>query len=169
MTQAVMPPPPPPKPVVKTNKYGDLIPISKTDYEALKDSIRKDGLHYPIIINQKGDVLDGHNRLKICQELGVEPRFSTMHFDNDLQEEKFVRIINANRRHMNDYQKAKQALALEPIEAELARQRQLAGKKATETLSPNEPKGKGRVKEIVSKAVGLTPTTYLSQDNNRKG
>jgi len=157
MTQAVMPPPPAPKPavVIKTDKYGDLIPISKADYEALKDSIRKDGLHYPIIINQKDDVLDGHNRLKICQELGIEPRFEVKRFDNDLEEEKFVRIINANRRHMNEYQKAKQALALEPIEAELARQRQLAGKRATETLGSYEPKGKGRVKEIVSKAVGL--------------
>ena len=164
----------------KTEKWGNLIPISKVDYEALKESIRRDGkLHYPIKINQNGDVLDGHNRLKVCKELGtVEPRFETIHFDNDLEEERFVRIINANRRHMNKYQKAKQALALEPIEAELARKRQLAGKKATDTLSPDEPKVKGndkgkgegeviknvvggRVKEIVSQDVGLSPTTYF--------
>ena len=144
---------------IKTTKYADLIPISKADYEALKDSIRKDGLHYPIITNQNGDVLDGHNRLKICQELGIEPRFNTMRFDNELEEVKFVRIINSKRRHINDYEKAKQALALEPIEAELARQRQISAGQTQTPLSPHEPKG--RVKEIVSKAVGLSPTTYF--------
>jgi site-specific DNA-methyltransferase (adenine-specific) len=154
---------------VKTTKYGNLIPISKADYEALKDMIRKDRkLHYPILINQHRDVLDGHNRLKICQELaeleGIiveELRFETIHFDNDLEEERFVRIINANRRHMNDYQKAKQALALEHIESKLARQRQISSGKTQTPLSPNEPKRRGRVKEIVSKAVNLPPTTYF--------
>jgi N6-adenosine-specific RNA methylase IME4 len=142
---------------VKTDKYGNLIPISKADYDALKDSIAKDGLHYPIIVNQNGDVLDGHNRLRVCQELGIEPSFEIKQFDNDLLEERFVRIININRRHMNDFEKAEQALLLEPIESELARQRELAGKK---TLSPDEPRV-GRVKEIVSKAVNLSPTTYF--------
>ena len=158
-----MPPPPPAPPLeIKTTKYDNLIPISKADYEALRGWIAKDRkLHYPILINQNGDVLDGHNRLKVCKELGIEPRFETTYFDNDLEEERFVRLINVNRRHMNDYQKAEQALALEPIEAELARQRQLAGKKTTETLGSNEPKVKGRVKEIVSKDVNLSPTTYF--------
>jgi N6-adenosine-specific RNA methylase IME4 len=163
MTHGVMPPPPPAPPLeIKTTKYDNLIPISKADYEALRGWITKDRkLHYPILINQNGDVLDGHNRLKICKELGIEPRFETTYFDNDLEEERFVRLINVNRRHMNDYQKAEQALALEPIEAELARQRQLAGKKTTETLGSFEPKVKGRVKEIVSKDVNLSPTTYF--------
>jgi DNA modification methylase/ParB-like chromosome segregation protein Spo0J len=152
-------PSPPPKEQqleIKTTKYENLIPISKTDYDALKSWIAKDRkLHYPILLNQHGDVLDGHNRLKICKELNIEPRFEVIPFDNDLLEERFVRMINVNRRHMNDFQKAEQALALEPIESKLALQRELAGK----PLSPNEPRG--RVKEIVSKAVNLPPTTYF--------
>ena len=50
----------------------------------------------------------------------------------------------------------------EVIEAERAKQRQLAGVsiKVQETLGSNEPKGeKGKSVDIVAKSVGLSPTT----------
>ena len=37
----------------------------------LKDSIKKDGLHYPIVVNSKGEILDGHHRYRICKELDI--------------------------------------------------------------------------------------------------
>jgi ParB-like chromosome segregation protein Spo0J len=102
------------KVIIKTTKYENLIPISKTDYEALRSWIAEDmELHYPIIINRHGDVLDGHNRLKICKEFGIKPYFKVKYFfDNNelLEEEKFVRLINVNRRQMNDFQKAEQGM-----------------------------------------------------------
>ena len=52
---------------IKINpEYSNLVyPLSKLEYEQLKDSIRKDGLYLPIVINPKGEILDGHNRHKI--------------------------------------------------------------------------------------------------------
>jgi 16S rRNA G966 N2-methylase RsmD len=139
---------------IKTTKYGGLISISKADYDALKAQIANDKkLHYPILINQHGDILDGHNRFSICKELGItiiEPRFEIRAFDNDLEEERFVRLINVNRRHMNAFQKTEQGIAIEHIEAQLARQRQLSGT----TLGPNDHKGKTR--DLVAKQVGLS-------------
>ena len=57
---------------IKINpEYSKLVnPLSKLEYEVLKNSISNKGLHLPIIINQDNVILDGHNRLKICQELG---------------------------------------------------------------------------------------------------
>jgi ParB-like chromosome segregation protein Spo0J len=60
-------------PTFKINPdYSKLVnPLSNQEYEMLKDSIKKDGLHYPIAINSKGEILDGHHRYKICKELKI--------------------------------------------------------------------------------------------------
>ena len=56
---------------VRITKYIDKVhPLSKSEYEALKESIRQAGkLYVDIAINEKGDVLDGHHRIRICDEL----------------------------------------------------------------------------------------------------
>jgi ParB-like chromosome segregation protein Spo0J len=53
-------------------EYERLVPpLSREEYSALRDSIKEEGLHYPLIINSQGIILDGHNRFKACAELGV--------------------------------------------------------------------------------------------------
>ena len=58
---------------IKINpEYSKLVnPLSKSEYDILKNSIKEDGLHYPIVINPKGEILDGHHRYKICKELDI--------------------------------------------------------------------------------------------------
>jgi len=41
--------------------------------EELKLLIKERGLYHPIVINQHGDVLDGHHRLRACEELSPQP------------------------------------------------------------------------------------------------
>ena len=91
---------------VKINpEYSKLIyPLSKSEYKILKGSISNNGLHLPIIVNQDNVILDGHNRLKICQELGIEPHFEVIEFKDSLQEKEFVIEINLKRRHLNTFQ-----------------------------------------------------------------
>jgi len=43
--------------------------LPKEEYEALKRSIQNEGLHFPIIVNPEGYILDGHHRWRICQQL----------------------------------------------------------------------------------------------------
>ena len=64
------------KPQVKINpEYASLVSeLSPEEYESLKQSIKDNGLHVPIIVNQNGIILDGHHRYKACQELGVESK-----------------------------------------------------------------------------------------------
>ena len=73
---------------IKINpEYSKLInPLSKVEYEILKNSISNKGLHLPIIVYQDNVILDGHNRYKICKELDIKPRFEVKRFDDPLDE-----------------------------------------------------------------------------------
>jgi DNA modification methylase/ParB-like chromosome segregation protein Spo0J len=147
----------------------------------LKDSIKKDGLHYPIVVNPTGEILDGHHRYKICKELDKPIKSEIKHFD-PLEEKRFVIDINLKRRQLNDFQKAELAYKLEDIYKEQARLRQLSKLKNVKdkllslgsddhndndnddeiqtVKEDKEKEEKGRVIEVISKSHGLSPKTY---------
>ena len=53
-------------------EYENLVPpLSDSEFQALKKSIKIKGMYMPIVISH-GIVLDGHHRFKICKELGIE-------------------------------------------------------------------------------------------------
>lgn len=159
---------------IKINpEYSNLVyPLSKLEYEQLKDSIRKDGLYLPIVINPKGEILDGHNRHKICHELQIPLKYEKKSFESLADEKGFVIDVNLKRRHLNDFQKAELAYKLEVVEREKAKQRQseagkLFGKGKKEDnnrlVRSNDHKllkEKGRVIEAVSKELGISAKTY---------
>ena len=107
----------------------------------MKNSISNKGLHLPIIINQDNVILDGHNRLKICQELGIEPKFEVKEFQDPLQEKEFVIEINLKRRHLNNFQIAELEYKMEEIYKERAKLRSFSNlKNVKENIStaPND-------------------------------
>jgi SAM-dependent methyltransferase len=147
MTQEVLPPPassacPPAFQAfgleIKRTKYANKVPpLSRQDYEALKESLKRRGFlaKYPIVINANGDVLDGHHRLKLCIELGIEPVFAIQDFAGDeIEEELFVRQINRARRQLPLWQKIEMALEEKPLLAKQAERNMKAGK----ILSPDK-------------------------------
>jgi ParB-like chromosome segregation protein Spo0J len=158
--------------IIKINpEYSKLVnPLSQTDYEALKNSIRSKGLHLPLIINQNNVILDGHNRLKICQELGTEPKLEVKEFSDQSQEREFVIEINLKRRHLNSFQIAELEYKIEEIYKERAKRRSLSNLKNVNkeniSIAPNDAiKAKqdeetGKVSEIIAKKTGLSPRTY---------
>jgi ParB-like chromosome segregation protein Spo0J len=116
---------------VKAGKYADRVfPLTKDEYEALKQSIKENGLYEAITVNESGDVLDGHHRLRACQELGVKPRFEVKHSDNELEEELYVYEINRVRRQLTTFQKVELALKEKPILVELAKRNMSLGGKS---------------------------------------
>ena len=63
--------------------YEELVPkVTDDEYRSLLESIKKDGLWYPIVINDIEIVLDGHTRLRACKELGIEPQYIEKVFEN---------------------------------------------------------------------------------------
>lgn len=88
---------------MKLHELCELFPkIDGEAYEALKADIAVNGLLNPIVMC--GDsILDGQNRFRACNELGVSPRFTEFKGDNILE---FVLAQNLHRRHLTPGQSA---------------------------------------------------------------
>lgn len=138
------------------NKYDSMVyELNRFEYNSLKNSIASDKVQSPIVINQNNVILDGHHRVKICRELGIENvPVLIKNFDSELEERFFVKSTNLLRRQFNDFVKAEEVVELAKIESERASQRQRHG-----GLAPNGAKGK--TSEIIAEQVGgLSPRTY---------
>jgi ParB-like chromosome segregation protein Spo0J len=97
--------------------------LSDSDFEALKQSIKQNGLYDPIDVNQAGIILDGHHRFEVCKALNMEPKIIRHDFKDPLLEKQFVIEINRTRRHLTPFQRIQMQVKLETIESELAKKR----------------------------------------------
>jgi len=131
-------------------EYRKLLPpLSPAEYEALKNSIKINGLLNPIDVNPEGIILDGIHRYRACTELGIQPKYTIKKFDDPLEEKKFVIEANLMRRQLTTFQRIEASLPLIEIERELAKKRMLAG-------NPIPNLGKGRTTEIVAEKIGIS-------------
>ena len=64
------------------------------DYQLVKASITREGQEFPII-RDKGLIIDGRTRLRICCELGIEPRFEE--YSGTLPVEQYILVTNLRR------------------------------------------------------------------------
>ena len=51
--------------------YQVMPKLSADEYSELKTDIKERGVMVPIEFDELGNTLDGHHRLKICEELGI--------------------------------------------------------------------------------------------------
>jgi ParB-like chromosome segregation protein Spo0J len=107
-------------------QYEKMLPtMSQEEFEQLKESIRTEGQHYPIIVSEKLEVLDGHHRFRACLELDIEPDFEVKYFEDKLLEKKFVIEANLRRRHLNNFQLVELAVPLLEIEKAIAKKTEI--------------------------------------------
>ena len=148
-------------------EYEKLLPkMSEEEFAELKASIEAEGQHYPIIVNEDLEVLDGHDRFRACTELDIEPDFEVRKFDDKLHEKKFVIEANLRRRHLNNFQLVELAVPLLEIEKALAKKRQVQGGKDGHALqlgiAPDDakPEFKAKATEVVAKKAGVSTRTF---------
>ncbi|MGB9577747.1 MAG: ParB N-terminal domain-containing protein, partial [Halothiobacillaceae bacterium] len=113
--------------------YRELVPRpSARDLELLRQDIKANGLDpsRPVVVNEDLVVLDGHSRLEIAADLGLEWVYVTVKdLADNLAEREYVIKANLARRQLNTAQRAELGLKLLEIEKEKAKKRQqLAGK-----------------------------------------
>jgi ParB-like chromosome segregation protein Spo0J len=149
-------------------EYDKLLPrMSEEEFAELKRSIETEGQHYPIIVNEDLEVLDGHHRYRACTELGLEPDFEVKKFDDKLLEKKFVIEANLRRRHLNNFQLVELAVPLLEIEKALAKKRQSRGGRDGRDLqlwvassdAEFAPEAKAKAAEVVAKRAGVSTRT----------
>lgn len=51
--------------------YQTMPPLSPDEYAELRDSILKHGITVPVIVDEQGNVIDGHHRVTIARELDI--------------------------------------------------------------------------------------------------
>jgi ParB-like chromosome segregation protein Spo0J len=90
--------------IMKPHQYADLFPMmGEAEYAALLDSMRSGYDETVPIVTYEGQILDGRNRYRAANELGITPPFVEYTGDDPLG---FVIRHNLTRRHLNESQRA---------------------------------------------------------------
>jgi ParB-like chromosome segregation protein Spo0J len=145
--------------LIINKEYRDLLPASTNpEYSSMKKSIEENGQYSPIIANSQRVILDGHQRFRACQDLGLEPKILVQDFEDKLQEYLFVIDSNLERRHLTAFKKAELALKKKPILEEIARKNTAANLLTGGKVSGSkhlELGGKG-VNQKIAEAAGIS-------------
>lgn len=89
---------------MQAHPAAEIFPMmSGADFDALVADIRDNGQREPIIIYD-GQILDGRNRYRACEMLGI--KLATEQWDRKGTPEAFVISMNLHRRHLNESQRA---------------------------------------------------------------
>jgi ParB-like chromosome segregation protein Spo0J len=97
----------------------DFEPLKPWEYEALKADIARRGVLVPVEFDEDtGEVVDGHHRLHIANELGIEIPVSRRKYASDEERTLTSIVLNTYRRQLapkkrNDYLAAANQLRLE--------------------------------------------------------
>jgi N6-adenosine-specific RNA methylase IME4 len=82
--------------------------LQGSEFDELVADIERNGLREPVWLHD-GQVIDGRNRWRACQQLGVEAKTRVYTGDDPLA---FVISLNLHRRHLNESQRAMAAAKL---------------------------------------------------------
>jgi len=78
-----------------------LPPLSTDEFEALKADILANGIRDPIVVDEDGNILDGHHRYKICPDAPVRVVSGL----SEAEKQAFVIRANMARRNLSPEQK----------------------------------------------------------------
>lgn len=133
-----------------------LLPeLSAEDSDRLTASIKARGVEVPVIVDENGDIIDGHNRARIANELGIDYPKEVRTGLADHEKRLLAVDLNLARRHMTDAQKVLLGRAIEPDIAERSRIRQIESGKAHGLPPDGQMSTRGATRDEVAKTVGL--------------
>lgn len=104
------------------HEVANIFPMMSADeFSALVEDIRANGQRQPIYLHD-GKIIDGRNRYRACQQLGIEP--DTRVWDGVGSLVSFVVSLNLQRRHLTSSQKAVLGAEILPMLEAEAKERQ---------------------------------------------
>lgn len=95
-----------------TAQSTQLLPgLKPAEIEALRESIRRDGVIVPVVVRSNGDMIDGHHRRQIADELGIDYPTKVVDIDDETAD-RWRLILNLARRHLEDWERLDMIAAL---------------------------------------------------------
>ena len=130
------------KPIVLPEMAELLPPLSGEQLAALEADLLKNGCYSPIIVNEDLVIVDGHNRLRLCEEHGLSYQMAVFAFEDLLEAKQWALDTQKGRRNLDKWELGKIALKLKPeIEARAkANQQTYHGNQYESGLSATLPK-----------------------------
>jgi hypothetical protein len=108
------------------HKYAEYFPqLEGDEFDMLVKDIKENGQNEPVVIFN-GEILDGINRTRACEVLGIDPDEKEYTGDDPL---KYVISSNIRRRHLDTSQRAMLATDMLPEFEKEAEKRSLANLK----------------------------------------
>jgi ParB-like chromosome segregation protein Spo0J len=86
-------------------QFQVMPPLGEEEYAALRNDIERDGILVPVLVDQHGRILDGHCRVKIANELGIDYPREVREVADDNEAQDLALTLNMARRHLSREQK----------------------------------------------------------------
>jgi site-specific DNA-methyltransferase (adenine-specific) len=97
--------------IVPFTPYQVMPDLSAEEFDSLKEDIRHNGILIAIEVDDDGNLLDGHHRMRAWLELVTEgvpldaPETVIRQFASDAEKRNFARTVNLKRRHLSREQR----------------------------------------------------------------
>ena len=124
-------------PVVLPEMEQLLPPLSVEQFSALERDVLENGCYAPIIVNESMEIVDGHNRFRICEKHGLPFKMMVFSFADLLEAKQWAVETQRNRRNLSMWELGQIALKLKP-DLELAAK---SNQGLRTDLSVNSPQG----------------------------
>lgn len=85
--------------------YQLFPPLDAATEEALTESIKRFGVLVPVVVDQNGEILDGHHRSRIANALGIEYDVTRREVADDDEAREIARTLNMDRRQLDREQR----------------------------------------------------------------
>ena len=101
-------------PVVLPEMAQLLPPLTGEQLAALEADLLANGCYSPIIVNEDMTVIDGHNRLELCEKHGILYKMAVFSFADMLEAKQWALDTQKGRRNLDKWELGKIALKLKP-------------------------------------------------------
>ena len=120
-------------------EFRSLVPpLTLEEYNQLEAMLLNEGCRDALVVWQ-GILLDGHNRLRICEKHGLPYKTATLEFEDENDAQEWIIRNQFGRRNLAPSQRCKLALLLKPVIQEQAKAKQREAGGAVRQKSDKPP------------------------------
>lgn len=89
-------------------KYQVMRDLTREEYGALKESIIESGVLVPVVLDEHGNIIDGHHRKMICEEIGAKYPVQVVPGLTEAEKLNMARQLNEARRQLTPEEKRRE-------------------------------------------------------------